>query len=216
MSTNAMGAMLVRQFGHPTGPVGLLAGLVMAVRPSNRERITRTLELLQIHAGDLVLEIGFGPGLAIARAAASADEVRVVGIDRSRLMLRMATLRNARAIREGRVQLQLACAESLPAFADPFDKAFAINVHMFWAEPAFVLQRIASALRPGGVLALTFQPRRPGATGPDALRAGERAEDDMRAAGFSEVRLELLEMKPVAAVCVLGRRPTTTPTKLRG
>lgn len=76
-----------------------------------------------------------------------------------------------------------------------FDKALA------------VLQGIARRLRPGGLLALTFQPRQPGATRDDALRGAERLAADLARAGFERVRVELFEMSPVPAVCVLGETP---------
>jgi len=60
---------LVQQFGKPSGFLGVLAGIIMLVRPSNRLRNLRTLELLDVRPEDRVLEVGFGPGLAVARAA---------------------------------------------------------------------------------------------------------------------------------------------------
>ena len=101
----ALRSRIVAQFGQPTGIVGRLVGLVMARRPSNRERNRRTIELLQIRDGDRVLEIGFGPGLAIEMAARLARSGKVVGVDHSDVMLRQASHRNRAAIAAGRVQL---------------------------------------------------------------------------------------------------------------
>ena len=55
-----MRSAIVQQFGKPTGLLGEVAGLIMAVRPSNRERNRRTLEFLQRSArpGDPVLSVG--------------------------------------------------------------------------------------------------------------------------------------------------------------
>jgi SAM-dependent methyltransferase len=198
---------VVRQFGKPSGLLGAIAGLVMRVRPSNRERGQRTLDLLDIRPEDRVLEVGFGPGLAIERAAALASRGKVVGIDHSKLMLRQAARRNARAIDAGRVELLLGSAERLPAFPMRFDKAFAINVYMFWGDPGAVLRGLRGALKPGGALALTLQPRSRGATDADARTVGERMAASLREAGFEEVRTEILEMAPVNAACVLGRVP---------
>jgi cyclopropane fatty-acyl-phospholipid synthase-like methyltransferase len=198
---------LVEQFRLPRGLLGRLAGQVMARRPSNLERSRRTLDLLGIEPEDRVLEIGFGPGVALAWAAERASRGRVVGVDHSVLMLRQAARRNAAAIASGRVELRLAAAEALPAFDAPFDKAYAVNVSMFWGDPVATLSRVAAALAPGGRLALTFQPRRRGATDEDARRAGERLAESLAAAGFVGVSSDVLAMKPVAAVCVLGSRP---------
>ena len=51
-------AGVVRQFGKPTGTLGVLAGLVMSRRQSNRQRNDWTLDLLDIRPADRVLEPG--------------------------------------------------------------------------------------------------------------------------------------------------------------
>lgn len=204
---SAIGKGIVRQFGRPSGPIGALAGLIMRMRPSNRLRNLRTLELLDIRPGDRVLEVGFGPGLAVARAAELVLSGKVVGIDHSELMLRQATRRNAGAIRAGRVELLLGSAEALPRFAAAFDKVLAVNVYQFWQDPASALDALRRAMNPGGSIALTLQPRRRGATGDDTRAAAERMEASLRAAGFDGVRTVILEMAPVAAACALGRAP---------
>jgi SAM-dependent methyltransferase len=199
--------VIVRQFGQPEGLVGRLVGLVMAVRPSNRERNRRTVELLNIQPDDRVVEIGYGPGLAIQWAAARALRGKVVGLDHSALMYRTATRRNARAIKAGRVELHVTSLDTMPPFEAPFDKVFAVNVYMFWPDPAAVLTALASVMEPGGVIALTFQPRNRGATSEDVRRGGERIAASLRAAGFLDARIEVLPLRPIDAVCVLGRAP---------
>ncbi len=64
---------IVRQFGKPSGALGVVAGLVMRLRASNRLRNARTVDLLEIRPEDRVLEVGFGPGLAVARTAGLAE-----------------------------------------------------------------------------------------------------------------------------------------------
>lgn len=197
---------MVRQFGKPEGPLGRLAGLIMRLRPSNRLRGERTLELLEIRPADRILEIGFGPGLAVARAAELARAGRVVGLDHSELMVREARRRNAGAIRAGRVELLLGSADALPPLdAAPFDKVMAVNVYMFWKDPVSVLRGLLAVLRPGGTIALTLQPRRPGATPDESRAAAARMSASLREAGFDDVRTVMLEMAPVPAACVMGR-----------
>jgi hypothetical protein len=65
-------------------------------------------------------------------------------------------------------------------------------------------------LRPGGALAVTHQPRHHGATAEDTIRVGDRIAADFRSAGFERIRVEVLEMEPLPAVCVIGFRPSTT------
>ncbi len=199
---------IVRQFGRPSGFAGRLVGLIMARRPSNLERNRRMIELLPIRDGDRILEIGFGPGMAIEMAARRAGSGKVVGVDHSELMLRQAARRNRAAIEAGRVHLYLASADALPPFPEPFDEVMASNVLLFLDDPASTLRRWLAVMRPGGWIAVTHQSRKQAATNADTARDADRIAAGLRAAGFTDVRIETLEMKPVNAACVLGRRPT--------
>lgn len=198
---------VVRQFRKPEGVAGRLVGWVMARRPSNRARNRRTIDLLEIQPADRVLEIGFGPGLALGWAAERATQGTVVGIDHSELMVREASRRNGRAVREGRMRLYAGSVEALPGNEGPFDRVFAVNVALFWPDVAAVARRVAAVMRPGGRLALTFQPRQAKATNEAARRGGERLAESLCTAGFEDVRVHVLPMKPVDAVCVMGETP---------
>ncbi len=198
---------IVGQFRKPSGLLGTLAGFIMRVRPSNRARNARTVDLLEIRASDDVLEVGFGPGLALERCAALATSGRVVGIDHSELMLRKASRRNANAISAGRMELLLGSVERLPQLAARFDKVLAVNVFMFWSDPIEVLRALRKVMKKGGAIALTVQPRRRGATRDDTQASADRMAASLRDAGFGAVRIEILEMAPVPAACVLGRAP---------
>ena len=179
------------------------------MRPSNRERGLRVLALLDIQAGANVLEIGFGPGLAIERVAQLATGGSVVGIDHSELVWRQARRRNAGAIGAGRVELMLGSAERLPNLATQFDKVFAVNVYMFWQNPVGVPRSPRDVMRPGGTIALVLQPRNRGATNEDARQVAERIAASLRDAGFAGVRVEILEMAPVNTACVLRQAPSS-------
>jgi hypothetical protein len=69
------------------------------------------------------------------------------------------------------------------------------------------LEDLRGVLRPGGRLAIAFQPRAPGSTDETAARAGEDIAKQFGAAGFTDVRVETLDLQPTNAVCVLGVRP---------
>jgi SAM-dependent methyltransferase len=194
------------QAAHPRGMGGRLMGWILANRPSNLERNRWAVELLDVQPGDWVLELGFGPGIALGWLAERAGAGLVVGIERSELMLRQAARRNAEAIHAGRMTLQLADVERLPDLGTGFDRILAVNVAHFWRDPRERISDLRGRLRPGGVLALAEQPRFPGATDADARRGGERLLHLLREADFAEARLELRPMRPVAAACALGRR----------
>ena len=77
-------AAVVGQFGHPRGAAGSVAGWVMAHRRPNRQCNRRVVSLLGVQPTDRVLEIGFGPGLAVAGLSRRVGgSGHVYGIDHS-------------------------------------------------------------------------------------------------------------------------------------
>ncbi|MFI0483922.1 class I SAM-dependent methyltransferase [Actinomadura sp. 9N215] len=196
----------VRQFAHPRGLAGRVVGQIMAHRGSNVERGAWAVSLLDVQPTDRVLEIGFGPGLAIAALAERATQGRVYGIDHSAVMVRQATRRNAAAVRSGRVRLTHASVAELPAFDEPLDAIFSVNSVGFWPDPAERLRALRGLLRPGGRIALVSQPRCPGATRDTTTRAAEELQDLLTQAGFVKPRLETLDLDPPVA-CVLATTP---------
>ncbi len=149
---------ILGQFRHPTGAVGALAGVVMARRDSNQRRNAWTVQLLDLQPGDHVLEIGYGPGLAVHHIAQLAPHGQVVGIDHSQVMLRQARRRNRRAVASGRVRLLCGSVADLAGWPATFHKALAVNVLGFWPDPVAVLRQVAGVLLPGARIALTTQP----------------------------------------------------------
>ena len=148
-----------RQFGRPRGVIGYVADYIMAHRSSNLERNDWALSLLAIKPTDRILEIGFGPGIALGTSAARAAQV--VGIDHSELMLRQATWRNHELIEQGKLKLMLGSVEGLTPDLGLFDKIYSMNVVAFWKDPVTVFRRLRHLLKPGGVLLTGHMPRQP-------------------------------------------------------
>jgi len=191
------------QFAKPTGVAGRLVGHLMAMK--NRHRSIWVFSLLDLSPKDHVLEIGFGPGADIARASGAA--AFVAGVDHSDIMFEQATQRNAAAIREGRVNLKLGSVVQIAYPDSRFDKVFAINSAQFWKDSGKALGEISRVLKPGGWLALAVQPRGKGVTDETARQVGIGLSKTLAASGFEQVHCEFQQMRPVATVCVLGRRP---------
>jgi ubiquinone/menaquinone biosynthesis C-methylase UbiE len=202
MKERVIGAV-VSQFGYPRGFWGRLAGWEMALRPSNRHRNAWVVDLLNVRPTDRVLEVGFGPGIAIRELSRRANEGRVFGLDHSNEMLRQATKRNARAVRAGLVDLRLGSAEHLPAFEEPLNKVLAVNNMGMWADPDRVLKELRALISNGGRIAIVSQPRCPGATSETTRQVGRDVADRLRLAGFVDIRSETLALSP-PVVCVLG------------
>ncbi|HEY6684302.1 MAG TPA: class I SAM-dependent methyltransferase, partial [Propionibacteriaceae bacterium] len=81
------------QFHHPTGAVGHVAGWIMGRRSSNVARNRWAVQLLDVQPTDRVIELGCGPGVAIAALATRAIRGLVVGVDHSQVMIRQARRR---------------------------------------------------------------------------------------------------------------------------
>lgn len=195
---------VVSQFQHPRGLLGRIVGWILAGRGSNLVRNRWTVDRIDPMSGDRVLEIGCGPGIALGLVLSRAS-VTAVGVDHSELMIANARRRNAKAVRAGRLKLIVGTIDDIPADQGAFDKAFSINVIQFVDQTAFAV-RMFSLLKPGGMLATTYQPRHAKATRADALKMAETLTQILGGAGFENIRTEELDLKPVPAVCVVGQR----------
>lgn len=197
------------QFGEPHGLFGPIAGWIMAWE--NRERNAWAVDALGVQPGDAVLEIGFGPGLAVERLAEAVGEGTVAGVDRSAIMVAAARRRNADAVEAGRVDLRCGDVEALPFDAETFDRALAINSLHHWADgipggdAIAGLREVRRVLRPGGVLAVIEQPHA-------ALHAvlsdtqTTAIAEQMQAVGLNPWLTRGTSIRGSAVVCVLAVR----------
>ena len=187
------------QFARPRGLGGRAAGWIMSVQNLPRNRWV--LDQVAPEPGEHLLEIGCGPGVAIAEAVGRG--ARVTAVEPSEVMRSMARRRNRAAVADGRVVIGDGSAEDLPV--GPFDAAYASNTAQFWVDIDASLAEVARRLVPGGRLALAIQPRFAGATDADALRLAEENADRLRQAGFVDVAVRTLDLRPTDVGCAVGR-----------
>ena len=191
---------LTSQFGHPQGLLGHLVGIVMAYE--NRERNHWAVSLLTIRPEDYVLEIGFGPGLAIQEVATVAREGFVAGIDQSAVMVQQARKRTA-ATETERVEIQQGSITALPYCDVFFDKVYAINVLHHCAHSLQALHEMWRVLKPGGLAAIVEQPR--AATSDAQVQAlAEEWSAQLAAAGFTQIKRLFKPMRPATSIAVVG------------
>ena len=194
--------MPVSPFGAPSGLRGWLAAHLVARLTAEANRWM--VECLEVARHDRVLDVGCGPGLGVAYAAAAGAE-RVVGVDTSPTMVRLASRRNRAAIRHGEVEIRRADALRLP-FADAaFTKAGSLNSLQFWASPGAGLAELHRVLAPGGRVAVVLMARS------DEPAAGsvpwvEETVDALRAAGFAGVDVESRAFGGVLHRALVGSR----------
>lgn len=178
-----------------------------------------SVSLLNVQPADHVLEVGFGPGVAIQLLASQAREGKIIGVDYSRTMVRVARRRNIQAVKAGRVDLRYGEATALPCADTLFDKALSIHTLYFWTQPVQALLELQRVLKPGGTLALTFMPRECWPDGAQDHQNGQHSTiagvytgtevvQLMREAGFTHAHVEAgPEQKPFREIAVLATKP---------
>jgi SAM-dependent methyltransferase len=107
----------------------------------------------------------------------------------------------------GRAVIRCGGLDALQPEDGRFDCAFMVNVAQFLPDRRAAFARIAGALKPGGRIAITHQPRMPGATERDADTFAAALEGDLVAAGFRDLVRHRLPLKPLPTVCVVGVLP---------
>lgn len=144
---------LAAQLRCPTGADGMELGRHLAT--TNKEPNDWALQLADVEGTDTVLEIGFGPGVALEGAVKRTVGI-VHGIELSQVMVNMASERNAEVIKNGKMILRQGDSEHLPYDEDMFDKVLCVNVLYFWEDPVQHLSEIHRVLKDDGFLVLVF------------------------------------------------------------
>lgn len=146
------------------------------------ERVRWAVELLALAPGDEVLEIGCGPGVAVALVAERLGRGRITALDRSATAIRRTAERAAAHIEAGRAVLQQADLAGADLAGQRFDRAFAVNVNLFWVRPADAeIQLLHDLLRPSGVLHLVYD----APSGESARRTATTVTANLERHGFS-------------------------------
>lgn len=169
------------------------------------------LSCLRLGREDWVLEVGFGGG-GLLRSLLLGTRGEVFGADISRALIARAKDRFARDVRRGRLHLYRASAESLPLPPATVTRAVSVNSLYFWPDPAAALAELARVTKPGGRLALAFEPA-------DELRKWAGHRYGFRLFEVAEVRALMVEAgfgrieenwgtgrKPARFCCLSGER----------
>ena len=150
---------IARQSSHPTGLVGHVVAHVMGWDTQSANAFAR--DALPVQSGDSVLEIGCGHGRGVKALATAGIAGRIVGVDPSDVMVRVASRTNRGGLTLGNVEIRQATAAHLPFPSASFDHAIAVHVLYFWREASFELREIRRVLREGGTFVLGFRPDSP-------------------------------------------------------
>ena len=170
----------VNQFGRPHGPLGYLAGWIMAAGSTPAQSEIADL-VTPLRDRQRVLEIGYGPGRLIKLLTEQTSHAEIVGVDPSTQMRHLATWANRAAVRSGQVRLELGTASVLPFPDDHFDTVLSVNTVQAWPEVSGGLDEARRVLRDGGLMVLSWH----SATAPGVIRR-RLALDDTRLAEIED------------------------------
>ena len=134
------------------------------------DRIVWAVEALGLRSADHVLEIGCGYGLAAPLVCGKLGRGTLTAIDRSPKMIAAAKKRNRAWIATGKAAFENVALADADFGRRRFSKIFAINVNLFWIDPAAELPVVRTLLRPGGALYLFYQPPSPSQLKPIAAK----------------------------------------------
>ena len=165
------------------------------------ERFVWAVDALEVDPGDSVLEVGCGHGVAVSLVCERlGPRGRILAIDRSKTMIAAAGRRNRLHVKSGRAVLEAVALEDVDLGNQRFDKIFAFNVAPFWLEPNEALSIVREHLAPGGAVYVFWDARRQSASD-----LGKRLSQRLLQGGFQIDRVLRKKLRPVPAVCVIGR-----------
>lgn len=125
----------------------------LADDPFLRDVALRSIEAMEIRAGDQVLDVGCGSGALLpAFATLVGPTGSVVGLDYAAGMLERARERVNAAALGDRVQLAKGDAVALPFAAASFDAVHIERVLMHLEDPDAAIRELLRVTRPGGVI----------------------------------------------------------------
>jgi SAM-dependent methyltransferase len=149
---------IARQFAGPSGPAGHLVTWLLARGNASFNRWLVREVAAAVPAPATVIELGCGPGIALAELLRAYPAARVIGADPSAVAATSARRRNARALAEGRLTLVTGDTGQAAGYA-PAGLVLACHVLYFWPDPVGELRRIREMLAPAGRIALGYQLR---------------------------------------------------------
>ena len=106
----------------------------------------------------MILDVGCGGGMTVARLAAIATEGKTYGIDYSEASVAASLKANRERIAAGRVEVLLGSASHLPFPDQMFDLVTAVETHYYWPDLNADMREVLRVLKRGGTCLLYTSP----------------------------------------------------------
>jgi ubiquinone/menaquinone biosynthesis C-methylase UbiE len=139
-------------FAHPHGWLGRVAGRLM-LWTNNHDGV---VDVLGVQPGQDVLEIGYGPGGLIRQLAERTDAASIRGVDPSQEMRNQASRRNRKAVRAGRVRLDVGTADRTGLPDASVDRIVSVRNVAIWPDLDAGLAELHRVVRPGGTVVIAW------------------------------------------------------------
>ena len=139
-------------FAHPSGWLGRIAGRIMLWTNKQDD----VVGVLGVQPGDDVLEIGHGPGGLIRLLAERTDATSIRGVDPSPEMRDQARRHNRKAVRSGRVKVDLGTADRTGLSDASVDRVVSVNNVAIWPDLEAAVAELHRVVRPGGTLVIAW------------------------------------------------------------
>lgn len=187
---------LAAQLRKPSGRFGRWV-MTRGLNDGNAELIAAALDALELRASDRFLDVGFGGGAALRKAAARTQGA-LWGVDFSPDMVAEGQRSLSSLIAQGRLNLITADVAALPLRDQAVDAICTTNTIYFWPDLGAALGELRRVLAPGGHAAFGYSGRAKMERFRDITQHGFRTfeppelEAALHAAGWAQVHTRAL------------------------
>jgi ubiquinone/menaquinone biosynthesis C-methylase UbiE len=162
-------------------PWGRLRARIYAFMFRDPESNRVTVELAGLQADDRALDVGCGPGAAVAAAAAQIGADHVSAVDPSAAMVEIARSRVPGA------DIRVAGAEALPFAEGAFTTAWTVASFHHWPDQQAGIAELSRVMAPNGRVLIVERHLRRGQGHGLSRQSAEALSERLRQAGFGRV-----------------------------
>lgn len=196
--------LLKNHYKNPTGILGKMVGFIMD--RLNDAQNDWVVSLLQIKPDDVILEIGYGSGKTIHKIAPRLKTGKIFGVDTSSSMWRVASKRNKKDIKSGKVVLKCSSLQAADYAENMFDTVFAVHVVYFWTDLQKVFREIYKILKPGGVCAIYLVHPILEDNEEFISYTAEEITKSLKMRDFHEIKIEKKQFGQQNGICLLSKK----------
>ena len=159
--------------------------------------------VLGVQPGHDVLEVGYGPGGLIRLLAERTEAASIRGVDPSPEMRDQAARHNRKAVRTGRIRLDLGTADRTGLPDASVDRVVSVNNVVIWPDLEAAVDELHRVVRPGGTVIIAWH----GGTTPSRI---------VKSLSLPEDELGRIEQLPAGSLRRSRPAPAREPRRIHG